>query len=99
MAHAAARALIAPRLRLSSYLCLRLAVPFIAYLPLSMSYTLVSLAFGLPFDGQCVFPPARRPTPAKIDGAISDSRTPAASCSRSCSTTSACSRSGCPWKP
>ena len=54
MAHAAARLIVAPRLRLSSYLCLRLVVPFIAYLPLSMSYTLVSLAFGLPFDGRCV---------------------------------------------
>ncbi|KIP12864.1 hypothetical protein PHLGIDRAFT_97603 [Phlebiopsis gigantea 11061_1 CR5-6] len=52
MAHAAARVILAPRLRLSSYLCLRLVVPFIAYIPLSMSYTLVSLAFGLPFDGR-----------------------------------------------
>ncbi|EKM59708.1 uncharacterized protein PHACADRAFT_181681 [Phanerochaete carnosa HHB-10118-sp] len=52
MAHAAARAIIAPRLRLSSYFFLRLAVPFAAYLPLSFSYTLVSLAFGLPFDGK-----------------------------------------------
>lgn len=58
MAHAAARVIIAPRLRLSSYLCLRLAVPFIAYLPLSMSYTLVSVAFGLPFNGRSV-PPNR----------------------------------------
>lgn len=52
MAHAAARAVIAPRLKLSSYLCLRLLIPFAAYLPLSLSYTLISLAFGLPFDGK-----------------------------------------------
>ena len=56
MAHAAARAIIAPRLRLSSYLGLRLAVPCVAYLPLSMSYTLVSLAFGIPFGARCVLP-------------------------------------------
>ena len=56
MAHAAARVIIAPRLRLSSYLALRLAVPFIAFLPLSMSYTLISVAFGLPFNGRCVPP-------------------------------------------
>ena len=61
MAHAAARVILAPRLRLSHYLSLRLAVPFIAYFPLSVSYTLVSLAFGLPFGGRCVPRPIAAP--------------------------------------
>lgn len=52
MAHAAARAIIAPRLRLSSYLVLRVAVPFMTYLPLSLSYTLVNVAFDMPFDAK-----------------------------------------------
>ena len=54
MAHAAARAIIAPRLRLSSYLVLRVAVPFMTYLPLSLSYTLVNVAFDMPFDAKSV---------------------------------------------
>ncbi|KAI0347315.1 hypothetical protein BDW22DRAFT_1322516 [Trametopsis cervina] len=52
MAHSAARTIIAPRLKLSDYLALRLIVPTLAYLPLSLSYTLVSVAFGLPFGGK-----------------------------------------------
>lgn len=54
MAHSAARTIIAPRLKLYDYLILRLVVPIMAYLPLSLSYTLVSLAFGLPFGGKYV---------------------------------------------
>lgn len=90
MAHAAARVIIAPRLRLSSYLCLRLAVPFIAYLPLSMSYTLVSVAFGLPFNGRFVPPQAYRFPPMCSISPL-DSRLPGASSSPLCLTTSACS--------
>ena len=54
MAHSAARAIIAPRLKLMSYLALRIIVPLVVYLPLSMSYALVSVAYNLPFDGECV---------------------------------------------
>ncbi|KAI0752228.1 hypothetical protein BC629DRAFT_1555353 [Irpex lacteus] len=56
MAHSAARTIIAPRLKLYDYLILRLVVPIMAYLPLSLSYTLVSLAFGLPFGGSTFSP-------------------------------------------
>ena len=50
MANAAARALIQRHLRFSHYLILRFAVPLVAYVPMSLTYTLVSLAFHLPFD-------------------------------------------------
>ena len=66
MAHSAARTVIAPRLKLFSYLFLRLAVPFIAYVPLSLSYTLVSVAFGLPFGGKCVYLLRVRNFPARL---------------------------------
>ena len=52
LSHCAARAIIAPRLAFSSYLILRLTVPLLTYLPLAMSYSLVSLAFNLPFGGK-----------------------------------------------
>ncbi|PSR81279.1 hypothetical protein PHLCEN_2v6439 [Hermanssonia centrifuga] len=52
MAHSAARAVIAPRLRFSSYLVLRILIPLIAYIPISMSYTLVNVAFSLPLGGK-----------------------------------------------
>ncbi|KAI0092825.1 hypothetical protein BDY19DRAFT_990504 [Irpex rosettiformis] len=52
MAHSAARTIIAPRLKFYHYLILRLVVPILAYLPLSLNYTLISLAFGLPFGGK-----------------------------------------------
>ncbi len=54
MAHSAARTIIAPRLKLYDYLILRLVVPIMAYLRLSLNYTLVSLLFGLPFGGKYV---------------------------------------------
>ncbi|KAI0791207.1 hypothetical protein C8Q75DRAFT_864980 [Abortiporus biennis] len=44
-----ARAAIAPYLPFSSYLALRIVVPMVCYIPLSVSYSLVSLAFDLPF--------------------------------------------------
>ncbi|KAH7918791.1 hypothetical protein BV22DRAFT_1075923 [Leucogyrophana mollusca] len=50
MANAAARPLIQRHLRFSHYLILRFAVPLVAYVPMSLTYTLVSLAFHLPFD-------------------------------------------------
>ncbi|KAI0699407.1 hypothetical protein BC835DRAFT_1412597 [Cytidiella melzeri] len=52
MAHSAARTIIAPRLNLYDYLALRIMVPTIAYIPLSLNYTLVSVAFKLPFNGK-----------------------------------------------
>ncbi|KAF7981219.1 hypothetical protein HWV62_34563 [Athelia sp. TMB] len=51
-AHLTARTLICKQLRFSSYLTLRLATPLILYLPLSMSLSLVSLAFDLPFGAR-----------------------------------------------
>ncbi|KAI0820843.1 hypothetical protein BC628DRAFT_1422520 [Trametes gibbosa] len=48
MANSTARAIVSPHMAFMPYLGLRLAVPFIVYLPLSMSYALVNLAFRLP---------------------------------------------------
>ncbi|KAH8105297.1 hypothetical protein BXZ70DRAFT_515852 [Cristinia sonorae] len=55
MAHNHARIAIAPRLDLWSYCGVRIAVPLIMYLPLSLSFTLISLAFHLPFGGKYSF--------------------------------------------
>ena len=52
MGHYAARAIIAHRLKFSSYIIIRIAVPLAMYIPLSMSYGLVSVAYNLPFDGK-----------------------------------------------
>ena len=52
MAHAAARTHVVPYLPFASYIALRILVPLAVYAPLSLSYALVSLAFGLPFDGR-----------------------------------------------
>ncbi|KAG1750623.1 uncharacterized protein EDB91DRAFT_699039 [Suillus paluster] len=49
-ANAAALALVQEHLRFSSYLRLRFAVPLLIYIPMSLTYTLVSLAFGLPMN-------------------------------------------------
>ena len=51
MAHSTARDLVSPYLTFSSYLLLRLGVPFLVYIPLSINYALVSIAFNLPFGG------------------------------------------------
>ncbi|KAI0641589.1 hypothetical protein C8Q79DRAFT_918920 [Trametes meyenii] len=48
MANSTARAILNPHMPFLPYMVLRLTVPFIAYLPLSMSYALVNLAFKLP---------------------------------------------------
>ncbi len=51
MAHSTARSLVSPYLSFSSYLILRLCVPLLVYVPLSVNYALVSVAFKLPFGG------------------------------------------------
>ncbi|KZS88478.1 hypothetical protein SISNIDRAFT_552553 [Sistotremastrum niveocremeum HHB9708] len=55
MANDAARAHISPYLKLSSYLILRIAVPLLAYIPLSLSYAMINLPFHLPFGTKYVF--------------------------------------------
>ena len=52
MGHAAARSIIAPHLAFASYVTLRIVVPLLVYIPLSLSYSLVSVAYGLPFSGR-----------------------------------------------
>ncbi|KIJ68923.1 hypothetical protein HYDPIDRAFT_144365 [Hydnomerulius pinastri MD-312] len=52
MANASARALIQKQLRLRSYLALRFAVPLLAYIPMSLTYALVSIAFQLPTNAR-----------------------------------------------
>ena len=54
MANATARASIQPYLTLFSYLKLRILYPLVAYLPLSLSYAMISLPFRLPFGAKCV---------------------------------------------
>lgn len=90
MAHSAARTIIAPRLKLFPYLTLRLVVPFIAYVPLSLSYALVSVAFGLPYGGKYVLP-TRFELPERLPHQ-SDIPTVKGSCSPLCSSTWECWR-------
>ena len=52
MAHTHARSTISHHLTLPSYLTLRILVPLLIYLPLSLSYALISVAFNLPFDAR-----------------------------------------------
>jgi hypothetical protein len=54
MANAAARGLVQQHLRFSSYLALRIVVPLLIYVPLSLNYALVNLAFNLPFGTRSV---------------------------------------------
>ncbi|KAL5522259.1 hypothetical protein ACEPAF_2116 [Sanghuangporus sanghuang] len=51
MAHSTARSFISDYLTLPSYLILRIVTPLLIYLPLSLSYALISVAFKLPFNG------------------------------------------------
>ncbi|KAG2126055.1 hypothetical protein DEU56DRAFT_916205 [Suillus clintonianus] len=51
-ANASARALVQKHLRLSSYLLLRFAVPLLIYVPMSLTYVLVSMTFGLPINAK-----------------------------------------------
>ncbi|KAG0697830.1 hypothetical protein DFH29DRAFT_944459 [Suillus ampliporus] len=55
-AHTSALALVQKYLRFSSYLRLRFAVPLLIYIPMSLTYTAVSLAFKLPINAK--FSPA-----------------------------------------
>ena len=48
MANSTARALVEPYMPFLPYIGLRLAVPLLAYFPLSLSFALVNLAFKLP---------------------------------------------------
>lgn len=51
MANSALRPIVAPRLKLSHYLFLRILCPLLAYALLSLTFSLVCLAFKLPFGG------------------------------------------------
>jgi len=50
MANAAMRAILAPHLTIKSYVLLRIAAPLLAYIPLSLSFATVTLAFHVPWD-------------------------------------------------
>ena len=52
MAHSSARGPLSSHLRTHSYLLLRLLTPLLMYIPLSLCYTLVSLAFGIQFGAR-----------------------------------------------
>lgn len=55
MAHSTARTFVEPFLTYRSYIRVRIFVPLAVYLPLSLSYAMVSLPFKLPFDAKWVF--------------------------------------------
>ena len=48
MANSTARALVEPYMAFLPYIGLRLAVPLLAYFPLSLSFAMINLAFKLP---------------------------------------------------
>ncbi|KAG9019841.1 hypothetical protein FRB90_003430 [Tulasnella sp. 427] len=52
MAHDAARGVISPFLTFGSYAKIRLIVPMIAYIPLSLSYAMISLPFKVTFGAK-----------------------------------------------
>ena len=52
MAHSTARTFIEPFLTFRSYIRVRILVPLVVYLPLSLSYAMVSLPFKLPFGAK-----------------------------------------------
>ena len=52
MAHSTARTFIEPFLTFRSYIRVRILVPLAVYLPLSLSYAMVSLPFKLPFGAK-----------------------------------------------
>lgn len=54
MAHSTARTFVEPFLTYRSYIRVRIFIPLAVYLPLSLSYAMVSLPFKLPFDAKCV---------------------------------------------
>ena len=55
MANATARTYIQPYLTLPSYLAVRIIYPLLAYIPLSLSYAMISLPFKLPFGAKYEF--------------------------------------------
>ncbi|KAI5123034.1 hypothetical protein M0805_007655 [Coniferiporia weirii] len=55
MAHSSARAYVEQHLTFSSYLSIRIATPLLLYIPLSLSYAMVSLAFRLPFGARYTY--------------------------------------------
>ncbi|KIO25240.1 hypothetical protein M407DRAFT_75982, partial [Tulasnella calospora MUT 4182] len=52
MAHDFARGIISPFLRFDSYARIRVFVPLVAYIPLSISYAMVNLPFKITFDAK-----------------------------------------------
>ncbi|KIM31251.1 hypothetical protein M408DRAFT_327517 [Serendipita vermifera MAFF 305830] len=52
---AGAREVIAPYLKMSTYLKLRLIVPLILYVPISLIYSMISLPFNLPFGAKYTY--------------------------------------------
>lgn len=54
MAHSTARTFVEPFLTYRSYIRVRIFIPLAVYLPLSLSYAMVSLPFKLPFDAKYV---------------------------------------------
>lgn len=54
MAHSTARTFVEPFLTYRSYIRVRIFIPLAVYLPLSLSYAMVSLPFKLPFDAKWV---------------------------------------------
>ncbi|CAE6452389.1 unnamed protein product [Rhizoctonia solani] len=55
MSNDAARGILGPFLRLRSYLILRLAVPLALYIPLSLSFAMISLPFHAPFGAKYTY--------------------------------------------
>ncbi|KAH8113159.1 hypothetical protein DFH11DRAFT_365230 [Phellopilus nigrolimitatus] len=52
MAHSSARLYVETYLTFSSYLFIRIAMPLLFYIPLSLSYAMISLPFKLPFGAR-----------------------------------------------
>ncbi|EGO00742.1 hypothetical protein SERLA73DRAFT_178650 [Serpula lacrymans var. lacrymans S7.3] len=52
MANSALRPMLSPHLSLSSYVLLRVFTPLLAYIPLSLSFATISLAFRVPFNAK-----------------------------------------------
>ncbi|KAG8782983.1 hypothetical protein FRC12_020254 [Ceratobasidium sp. 428] len=55
MSNDAARGILGPFLRLRSYLALRLIVPLVLYLPLSLAFAMISLPFHAPFGAKYTY--------------------------------------------
>jgi hypothetical protein len=55
MSGAGAREVIAPYLKTSSYIKLRIIVPILLYIPVSLIYAMISLPFKLPFGAKYTY--------------------------------------------